>query len=95
MADQATSAQPTPIGDADPEVAELRGELRRSRQEVLRLRDLLIGKDAELGVLRGRMTELEEGSARFLTAAFRLWSRTPRLARTAAAGLRRLRRRRG
>jgi SAM-dependent methyltransferase len=35
-------------------------ELERRQEEILRLRDLLIGKDAELGSIRGRIAELEE-----------------------------------
>ncbi|HEX2391500.1 MAG TPA: hypothetical protein VHI77_01140 [Solirubrobacterales bacterium] len=34
-------------------------ELRESRGEILRLRDLLIGMEAELGLAKGRVTELE------------------------------------
>jgi SAM-dependent methyltransferase len=35
-------------------------ELERRHEEILRLRDLVIGKDAELGAIRGRIAELEE-----------------------------------
>jgi hypothetical protein len=88
MAESATSAERSSGRDDSREVAELREELARSRQEVLRLRDLLIGKDAEVGMMRGRLAELEEGSARLVIAAARLRARLP----TSAAALRRLRR---
>jgi SAM-dependent methyltransferase len=39
---------------------EVLGELDSHKEEVLRLRDLLIGKEAELGTLKGRLTQLEE-----------------------------------
>jgi hypothetical protein len=39
--------------------SELAEKLRQSEAEVLRLRDLLIGKEAELGVAVGRVAELE------------------------------------
>jgi hypothetical protein len=41
-------------------------ELARLREENLRLRDLLIGKDAEMGMLRGQVAELQAGHARLL-----------------------------
>ncbi|MFT3864554.1 MAG: hypothetical protein QM729_09800 [Solirubrobacterales bacterium] len=41
-------------------------ELTRLREENLRLRDLLIAKDAELGTLRGQVAALEAGTARVL-----------------------------
>ena len=43
-------------------------ELERSKEEVLRLRDLLIGKDIELGAISGRLAELEDASRRSLIA---------------------------
>lgn len=91
MTGQPISKKP---GDTE-QISELREELARSREEVLRLRDLLIGKDAELGSLRGRVTELEDGSARILTAAARVRARFPAPIRSAAGRLRKLRRTRG
>src|ERR1700744_3971887 len=41
-------------------------ELARLREENLRLRDLLIAKDAELGSLKGQVAALEAGTARLL-----------------------------
>jgi hypothetical protein len=82
-------------GDSDENSAETKQELDRRGEEILRLRDLLIGKDAELGAARGRLTELEDHSLRLANAAGRLPSRIPGGRRVAAAVLRRLQGRRG
>ena len=52
-------------------------ELLRLREENLRLRDLLIGKDAELGALRGQVLALEAGTARLLNLVGRIRSMVP------------------
>lgn len=39
---------------------ELREELDRRQEEILRLRDLLIGKDAELGAAKGQLAQMED-----------------------------------
>jgi len=70
-------------------------ELAEARQEVLRLRDLVVGKDAELGTARGRLAELEDHSQRFANAAERVQSRIPGLMRFGGLLLRRLQGRRG
>jgi hypothetical protein len=80
MPEQATSTQRT-AGGRDDELAAL-------REEVLRLRDLLIGKDAELGTLRGRVAELEAGTARLLNIGARLRAKVPSFVWKARAGLR-------
>jgi hypothetical protein len=51
---------PAAAPDRTPEarIAELEGQLAESRLEVLRLRDELIGAEAELGVARGTITSL-------------------------------------
>jgi hypothetical protein len=92
MPEPATS---TETGRTDgAEAAELREELNRSREEVLRLRDLLISKDAELGSLKGQVAALEAGTARLLNAVTRLRSLFPGFVwRAAASLLRRLGRR--
>jgi hypothetical protein len=87
MAEQATTTRPGQETDA----AELREELARSREEVLRLRDLLIGKDAELGVLRGRVAEMEAGTARLLGIVARVRALVPGFLWSAQAALRRRR----
>jgi hypothetical protein len=88
MAEQAISAEHGPADAGGDELSELREELFRSREEVLRLRDLLIGKDAELGALRGRLAELEADSARMLNLGARLRARTPGFVLAARARLR-------
>ena len=70
---------------------ELLRELDRSREEILRLRDLLIGKDAELGTARGRLCELEDQNQRVASVANRVHARIPRVFRLFGAVLRRLR----
>jgi hypothetical protein len=85
MAEQATSAEPR----AHSEVAELREEAARQKEEILRLRDLLIAKDAELGTAKGHLAELTEHSARFFVAARAIQARVPGLLRKAARLLRR------
>ena len=52
MSEQATSTV--------SEQQDLREELDRRQEEILRLRDLLIGKEAELGAAKGRLAELED-----------------------------------
>lgn len=48
----------TPSHSAEPDAPD---EVSRQREEILRLRDLLIAKDAELGAARGRLAEIEAG----------------------------------
>jgi SAM-dependent methyltransferase len=54
-------------------------------EEILRLRDLLIGRDAELGAARGHLAKLEDQSQRVVGAAGRIQARLPLLARLANA----------
>jgi hypothetical protein len=62
-----------------PTDTEARGtdELARLREENLRLRDLLIAKDAELGSLKGQVAALEAGTARLLNLVGRVRSLVP------------------
>lgn len=72
MAEPTPSRQPTARlnGSSEtPETAALREELARSREEVVRLRDLLIARDVELGRARGRLEQLEARTTRLLGAA--------------------------
>jgi len=66
---------------ADPTTTEGRPdaseELHRLREENLRLRDLLIGKDAELGSLKGQVAALEAGTARVLSLVARVKALLP------------------
>ena len=66
MPSNPTPAEASPIG----EPAQPSEELARERAEVLRLRDLLVTRDAELGAARGRLLELET-RARYLLGAIR------------------------
>jgi hypothetical protein len=47
---------------------QLQDELDRRQEEILRLRDLLIGKDAELGAAKGRLAELEDPRMQLVAA---------------------------
>jgi hypothetical protein len=66
MTDQITGEQPA----TDAEIARL-------REENLRLRDLLIAKDAELGSAKGQVLALEAGTARLLNLVGRVRSMVP------------------
>jgi hypothetical protein len=65
------------------EQEELQAELAQAREEVLRLRDLLIAKEAELGSLRGRVAEMEGGAAPLVMVALRLRALVPGFVRSA------------
>lgn len=88
MAEQSTSRPPSshPNGSSEaPEsVAALHAELAHSREEVERLRELLIARDAELGQARGRLEQLEERTNRVLGAAVFLRRLGPPFARLRA-----------
>lgn len=89
MPEQVKSAgRPQPGGGSDDRAALLE-EIAQQKEEILRLRDLLIAKDAELGATRGRLAELTEHSARFAVAARSMQTRMPSLVRKALSGLRR------
>ena len=64
---------------------QLAEELAREREEVRRLREILVAKDAELGAARGRLLELET-RARYVLGAVR---RLRELPGKLAGGLRR------
>ncbi|MGH2974280.1 MAG: hypothetical protein ACRDLL_05340 [Solirubrobacterales bacterium] len=87
MAEQATSAS-RPTEEASE--AKLRAELVSQREEILRLRDLLIRKDLELGAAKGRLAELDERSQRIANLAGRIESRVPGLGRLVGTALRML-----
>jgi|GEM_PF-6044689 len=76
-------AEPT---TGDPQTTD--GEVARLREENLRLRDLLIAKDAELGSLKGQVAALEAGTARLLNLVGRIRSMVPGLVWLALARLR-------
>jgi hypothetical protein len=87
MAEQATSKGSPPEGKGD---SELRAELARQQEEILKLRDLLISKDAELGAAKGRLAELDDRSQRLAGAAGRIESRVPGLGKLVGTALRML-----
>lgn len=66
MADQITPVEPT----ADR--PRLLRELDARDEEILRLRDLLIARDAELGAARGRLAMMETSSQRLAGLAARI-----------------------
>jgi hypothetical protein len=86
MADPITPLD-SPVND-DPEPLQ---ELHRRDEEILRLRDLLIGKDAELGSLKGHVAQLEAGTARLLSLVARVRSLLPGFVWSTLAALRRRR----
>jgi SAM-dependent methyltransferase len=70
-------------------------ELDRLSEENMRLRDHLVGKDAELGAARGALAEHEDRSRRLMGAVNRIQSRIPGAMRIGGAALRRIQGRRG
>jgi SAM-dependent methyltransferase len=70
-------------------------ELDRRNEEILRLRDLLVGQEVELGAARGNLAVHEDHSQRFSNAAARIQSRIPGAMRLTGAVLRLMQRRRG
>jgi hypothetical protein len=72
MAEHAASPALSPTASGNRGEEQLREELARSREEVLRLRDLLIVRDRELGAARGRLAMIEQSSRRLGEAAARI-----------------------
>ena len=73
------SSAPTPLRQEPrtDDYQELREELARSRQEILRLRDLLIGMENELGAARGRLAMHEDSKTRIASAQAQLSAKVP------------------
>jgi SAM-dependent methyltransferase len=69
----------------------LREELDRRNEEILELRDLLIGKDAELGNAKGRVAETENRTLRLANVKHQLEARIPIVGKLARALTRLLR----
>jgi hypothetical protein len=88
MADQ-TQERLTKSEAEDSTRPRLLEQLAKRDEEILRLRDLLIGRDAELGAARGQLAVLQQHSQRLESLAARL--PIPGLGRLVAAVLRRLR----
>jgi SAM-dependent methyltransferase len=59
----------------------LLAELDRRNEEILRLRDLVIGKDTELGAARGQVAALEDQTQRLANIAARVQAKVPLLMR--------------
>lgn len=89
MSEQATSTDPRPSQAEDD--SELRAQIARQQEEILRLRDLLVGKDAELGAAKGRLAELDDRSRRVAAVVARIDSRIPGLGKLLGAAVRLLR----
>ncbi len=70
MREQVTSRE------LDPETE---AKLAWQEKEIMRLRDLLIGKDAELGVVKGRLAIAEDRMQRLITTRERITTRVPGL----------------
>ncbi len=68
---------------------ELLAELDSRNEEILRLRDLLIGKEAELGAVRGQYTELEDRWKRLTGVKTRVETQIPFFGKLIGALLRR------
>jgi hypothetical protein len=81
-------AEPTTPRGADPD---LRSELDASRQEIERLRNLLLERDVELGEVRGQLAFVEHQTQQLINLAGRVQARLPWLASIARAVVRKLR----
>lgn len=81
--------------DGADERDELQHELDRRGTEILRLRDLLLVRDAELGAALGQLAQLETVSRTLMMAAGRVQRRVPWAMRLAGAMFRLLRGRSG
>lgn len=68
MADGPQDGKNGHVGAADADA----DEVTRLREEILRLRDALIGKEAELGTALGRVAELEAYIQRYESVSARL-----------------------
>jgi hypothetical protein len=90
MSDTTTSTGAPPPAN-EPSGADLSALLARQEEEILRLRDLLVSKDVELGAAKGRLAELDDRSARLASVATRIENRVPGLGRLVGAALRTMR----
>lgn len=71
MANNPTHAEVSQLRQPERQ-RDLAAELARQEEEVLRLRDLLIVRDRELGAARGRLAMIELSSRRLGDAAARI-----------------------
>lgn len=70
---------------------ELLAKIESQQEEILRLRDLLVGKEAELGGAKGRLAELEDRALRLANVKRRVESKVPVFGKLAGLVLRLLR----
>jgi septal ring factor EnvC (AmiA/AmiB activator) len=77
VAEQSSAPRPLRQEPQRDEQEELRAELARGREEILRLRDLLIGMEHELGAARGRLAMYEDRTKRIEGAKERLAEKVP------------------
>jgi len=71
---------------------ELLADLDRSREEILRLRDLLVGIEAELGAAKGKVAEMKDRGKRLENAKERIEGQVPLFGKLFGLALRLLRR---
>ncbi len=64
-------------GDDSGKPAELRAELDSSQEEILRLRDQLVGMNTELGAAKGRLVQMEDRETRLANAKLQVEERIP------------------
>jgi len=69
MLDETTSLD---AAGSERSVEELERKIHSRDEEILRLRDLLIRRDNELGAVKGRLRMMEQGSQRISNAAARI-----------------------
>jgi 2-polyprenyl-3-methyl-5-hydroxy-6-metoxy-1,4-benzoquinol methylase len=65
------------VGTLPQASAEAEAELERRQEEILRLRDLLIGMESELGAARGRLAMHEDSKSRVASAQAQLSAKIP------------------
>jgi hypothetical protein len=70
--DSAAMAEPTKSLEAVEPQVDLEAEIAQRDEEILRLRDLLIARDAELGQVRGRLKVIEDHSERMARLAHKI-----------------------
>ncbi|MET0557138.1 MAG: hypothetical protein ABW065_00495 [Solirubrobacterales bacterium] len=78
--------------ETEQDVTELRAELERQSLELLRLRDLLLARDAELGEALGKVAVLEHRATRVTRLIDLARAYAPGFLRSGVRALRRLRR---
>jgi hypothetical protein len=89
MAERATPANPRRNGDEHENREALIAEIARQKEENLRLRNLLIAREAELGTVKGRLAELTAYSSRPIIAVQAVRTLISRLVSGTSASFRR------